>query len=208
MRSHSVGDYVLIVLIVGVATVAFTTLVVAAPILLTSDDGQYQVNFSEPIGQSFTAEDPSVQAGLSFAVINPGDTNDDAVEYSLFEGNGVGGAMIASTSFNLVDGFAGFHLADFSSVALTVGNQYTLVASILGDSRYWAVNTSATLYAGGNGIIGGLATGQLFALNVVPVAVPEPLSLALLCVGGVAVVASRRLARPRKVSTASPYRLE
>jgi hypothetical protein len=183
---------------VGVATVAFTADVSAAPILLTSDGGGYQVNSFEPIGQTFTAEDPQVHAGLSFAVINSQFPNDDAVEYSLFEGNGVGGALVASTSFNLVDGFAGFHLADFSSVALTVGNPYTLVASIQGDSPYWAVNSSNTPYAGGNGVTGGQPTGQKFALNVVPVAVPEPLSLALLGVGGVAVLARRRLASPRK----------
>jgi hypothetical protein len=198
MRGHSVLARVSSVMIVGAAMSVLSAPVSAAPILLTSDGGAYQVLFYEPIGQVFTAEDPFVEAGLSFQVMNPLNANSDAIEYSLYDGSGVGGALLASTSFNLVNGFSGFHLEDFSSVALTVGSQYTLVASILGTSPYWGVNSSNTAYAGGNGILQGLGTGQKFALSVVPVAVPEPMSTLLFGLGGVAVIARRRFTSGRE----------
>jgi hypothetical protein len=198
MRVPSVLVRVLSVLIVGAAMAAHAAPASAGAILLASNGAGYQVNFYEPIGQSFTAEDAFVHAALSFEVINSGFANDDEVEYSLYEGEGVGGALVASSSFNLADGFSGFHLVDFSSVVLTVGNQYTLVASILGDSPYWAINTTSDAYVGGNGVLSGALTGETFALNVVPVAVPEPISLVLIGLGGVSVLARRRFARAHK----------
>jgi hypothetical protein len=172
----------------------------AAPIVLPSGGGQYQVNFYEPVGQSFTAEDPFVTAGLSFSVINPQFANDDQVEYRLYAGQGVGGALLGAVAFSLADGFSGFFEADFSGVALTVGQSYTLVASILGDSPYWAVDVTQVAYAGGMGVLQGGLIDQDFALRVTPVgaaAVPEPATLLLVGSGLAAAGLRRRAARRR-----------
>lgn len=154
-----------------------------------------QVDFHEPIGQSFTAEDPSVEAGLYFSAINPHLANTDPVRYDLYAGHGTGGTLLATLSFSLPDGFVGFKLVDLTSVALTVGNVYSLTASIVGSSGHWGINgNTSNVYPGGSGISGTLPD---FALLVRPVAetpVPEPSTL-LLVAGALAFAAWRRSAR-------------
>jgi hypothetical protein len=46
-------------------------------------------------------------------------------------------------------------------------------------------------------VLQGQVVGQKMALNVVPTAVPEPMSVLLFGLGGAAVFARRRFARPR-----------
>jgi len=161
----------------------------AGIIQLSSSGGLYQVNNYESIGQSFTAEDTHVLAGLSFGAINPGWPNDDQVSYTLHAGGDTSGTLLASSTFSLATGFTGFHMVDFSSVELIVGNLYSLTASILGDSPYWGINGSSTSYSNGTAIqYGDIVADRDFAIRVEPTtapisAVPEPATIALMGLG-------------------------
>ena len=72
-------------------------------------NGNTQIQAFEPLGQSFTAIDANVTAGLYFECINCDVANDDDIRYDLYAGQGTGGALLASDTFGLADGFVGFH---------------------------------------------------------------------------------------------------
>jgi len=188
---------VLCALLVASALFVVPEVATAGPIILNPGFGEAQVQFHEPIGQSFTAEDPSVTAALYFDVINPSFPPGDPIRYDLFEGFGTSGALLASRVFVLAPGFSGFYDVDFSSVMLSVGIEYSLVASVVGDSPYWAVAGSPDSYAGGSpyyGFDSGWGAPEI-ALRVLPTtaSVPDPGStLLLLGVGVVGLAAWRK----------------
>jgi hypothetical protein len=176
-----------VALLVGAAAILRPVSSEAAAILIAPNTALYQVDFYEPIGQSFTAEDPYVSAGLYFRPINPLQANDDQVQYELRQGADSTGALLASSAFFLPSGSDGFfHMVDFSSVSLTPGAVYNLTASILGDSRYWGIGGSSASYAGGASIFDGAGdVTRENALSVQPVSatVSEPASMLLLSTG-------------------------
>ncbi|MEJ1297462.1 MAG: hypothetical protein RPU64_07730 [Candidatus Sedimenticola sp. (ex Thyasira tokunagai)] len=114
-----------------------------------------QLNHFEPLGQSFTAIDTNVEAGLSFDVMNGHLANDSAINYILYEGQGVSGAELASITFSLEDTFSGIYMADFTSINLTVGSVYSLVASVVDSSPYWGLR-GGTALDGGEAVYGGI----------------------------------------------------
>ena len=136
----------------------------AASILHAPGGGLTQVDSAEPIGQIFIAENSLIEAGLYFEVMNPSQANDDDILYQLFEGVGNGGSQFASVQFSLADSFEGFYVADFSSVTLIVGNTYSLLASVVGDSPYWGVSKTNDSLAG-VGIRAGNLTTTNYALS-------------------------------------------
>jgi len=189
------------VLLAVVVLIGFGTAARANPILLapSATFGTHGIWYYDPIGQSFTAEDPLVSAGLYFREINPSAPSNEAIVYNLYAGAGSGGSLLASYTFALPSGFEGFFDVDFSQVTLTVGSVYSLTANVPGGSPYWGIADSCSYpnsaplpcsYAGGAAIFLGVpgvfhpipeVTVTDMALRVTPV--PEPASLMLLGAG-------------------------
>lgn len=172
----------LVNLFICMTALGFTSTSFALPILYSPGSGLHQVEVFEPIGQTFVAEDAFIEAGLYFAAINPGFANTDDIKYELFEGAGVGGTLLDSAIFSLATGYVGFYLEDFSSIALNIGDTYSLVASVVGTSPHWGVGQTSDPGAP-NGILNGSISTAKFALSVNPVSVPEPAMLSLIGLG-------------------------
>jgi PEP-CTERM motif-containing protein len=161
----------------------FAPAALAGTILYSPTSTLTQVEFAEPSGQSFIAQDSLVEAGLNFASMNPASSSSDPIEYGLYECLGTSGSLVGSATFTLADSFDGFYLVDFSATALTVGNTYSLVASIVGSSTYWGMRGTSDA-PDGTGIQFGIASTAERALLVRPlVSVPEPSILVLLSAG-------------------------
>jgi hypothetical protein len=187
--------------IIALTMLAAASAVSAGPILQDQSNGIYQINYFEPIGQSFTAEDAYVSFGFYFETINPSFPVDD-ITISLVSGDGSLGSVLAQSTFTLASGFVGFFDVDFSSVALNVGSQYTALLNVSGDSPYWGIRLSTgylgDLYTGGHLVFGGtqpdgsfdppnnLANADTrFRVNPLapPADVPEPATAALFLLG-------------------------
>ena len=165
----------------------------AAPILYAPRVGlTVQVRTFEPVGQSFVAEDELVEAGLHFSVINSTFDPSEPIRYDLYLGQGVGGPLVASTTFALSSGMDDFfHMEDFSSTPLAIGSTYSLVASVVGTSPYWALTRSLEPPAGTG--IGRLFSEYRYALSVNPV--PEPNTALLVSLGLIGMSITGRRSR-------------
>jgi hypothetical protein len=129
-----------------------------------------------PVGQSFRAIAPGVTAGIHIAdgvtftswlaTIYPGQIEPDSYPYtpaptlsvtvSLHEGEGMGGALLHSTSLALAAPFMGFLDVDYAAagVVLVPGSMYTIVVSDDGPADYpqgvsgWVVSSVTNPDAG------------------------------------------------------------
>jgi hypothetical protein len=156
----------------------------------------------QPIGQSFTAIDPTLLSiGFAYSDINPGAANTE-VTIDLFEGEGFGGPLVASRSFFLPAVLPTTSQppvifdTDFSGVGLSVGGTYTAALGVAGNSFKVAAVHGFDSYAGGQGL-GGACADCDFNFRVVGEgfsgAVPEPGAWALMITGfGLAGAALRR----------------
>jgi hypothetical protein len=156
----------------------------------------------QPIGQSFTAIDPSLLSiGFAYSDINPTSANTE-VTIDLFEGEGFAGALVASRSFFLPGVLPTTSQppvifdTDFSGVSLSVGSVYTAALGVAGNSFKVAAVYGFDSYAGGMGL-GEACANCDFNFRVVGAApsgaVPEPGAWALMIAGfGLAGAALRR----------------
>ena len=109
------------------------------------------------VAQSFTAEDERIGFGYYFF---QGNFVLEPVVYTLYAGDGVLSAPLAQRSISV--GFTApftptLHSVDFSNIALTVGQQYTVVASLPSGAlpALGTAGTSTIPYAGLNNPYGG-----------------------------------------------------
>ena len=199
---HRASAIALCAVVAAAGLFALPEVATAGPIVLNPGYGYAQVHYYQPIGQSVTAEDSFVTAALHFSVINPHFSPDDPIRYDLYEGFGTGGALLASRQFVLTPGFRDSYDVDFSSVTLRVGMEYSLVASVVGDSAYWAVYGSSDSYAGGSPILG---RNSYFlpeiALRVLPTTASVPDSGPSLLLLGMGLAGLRAWRKRREWST-------
>jgi hypothetical protein len=151
----------------------FASLITAAVSLVVSahaqtvsqlqTDGSIQVQYGEPLGQSFTAVNNEL---TSFEFNMDGNYNpvpNDPLALDILQGSGIGGAVLASSTFSLADGFDDWAGANFN-LNVTNGQQYT--ATLETDTPYWGVNTydsdSVDPYSGGEGFIQGDLASSFF----------------------------------------------
>jgi len=123
----------------------------AGVILQDTGNAAYQIQFVEPMGQSFTAEDPFVKFAFYYHTFSPHFAN-APLTIRLFAGTTVVGAPLISVVFSIPDpnqNVRAFVDVDLSAIELTVGNVYT--ASVDASNPYWgaAFQNSGNPYAGG-----------------------------------------------------------
>lgn len=189
------NKYLKILIAVIAISVYPTRSVIAGIIQNDWNGGIAQVHFFEPVGESFTAQDAHVLASLYYTPINTGSPVSD-ITLSLYQGEGIGGSLLESDTFLLPQGFSGFYNSDFSGITLAVGQSYSIVASVVGNSPYWGVGLSSGT-AGNAGIESGNVSNNptlAYAFRITPQNVPEPATLALMSLGlaGMRISSSKR----------------
>jgi hypothetical protein len=188
-------------LFVSSTVLCLTSSLFGGQILQNGFNSTWAINFHEPIGQSFTAEDPNVTFGFYLTTMNPTESN-GMLTVTLYQGSGFGGSVLGSSTFGLADGYSNFFDVDFSAVNLAPGNVYTVGVSTT-SSLYWGLQgmMDTDNYAGGTAFTFGNPGGTLGAstlrdwrFRVTPAAseIPEPAGFALLPLGLAALAAWRR----------------
>lgn len=185
-----------------VAAAAFCGMSAHAGVILQDDiSATAQVNFYEPMGQSFRAEDANVQFAFYYTPVNIGSPA-DTLRLRLVAGDGLDGDTLANIVFAIPTGFSGFYNVDFSAVSLTAGSMYTAVLSIPGTSPYWGASYSTrnSPYANGRAWLAGEQADSDYDMTFrvtplaqeEPVEVPEPGTIAILSLGLAALLTARR----------------
>ena len=167
----------------------------AGLIMQTQANWGYTINYHMPVGQTFTAEDAQiVSIGFAVGEANP-HTPFAPIWVNLFQGEGTSGTLLGQAQLDgLEPGYNGFYDADFTSVTLTVGQVYTATLSSTSsraEIRGTFNEPPPGPYAGGRAIFNGvLYPNRDLAFRVQPI--PEPCTLSLLALGGVALLRKRR----------------
>ena len=184
-----------------IAALAIGGAAFAGPIVQDTGATSMQIQFFEPIGQSFTAQDSAVTFGLYVLPLNPASAL-SGLHFQLLSGDGLGGGVLLDQTLAPALGFAGYLEFDLSTVALTLGNAYTVAVDVPGTSAYWGTNLNrgGNPYAGGRAYYndpGNLLPGAAisdFRFHVLPTiaAIPEPGTLVIAGLALACLVATRR----------------
>lgn len=149
----------------------------AGPIIQDQIGGLSTISHFMPLGQTFTAEDPHVTFGFHIEDANPHIGTPYVVGVELYEGAGVGGALLAVAPLaSFPDYYSGWHDVDFSAVTLTVGQVYTATITCpterAGLSSFQPGNSQPGPYPGGEimllGVLYDWADATFRVLPVVP----------------------------------------
>ena len=168
-----------------IAVFTSSTMANAGVILTDLSTGASQIQNSQAIGQSFTAEDPFVLFAFSFFDVNQANNPNQPLTMRLLDGDGLTGNLLTTVSQTLpanLGTLANGVFVDFdlSSVPLVVSQSYTVL--IEAPSTRWGVDNNLTtnaylggmMYSSGNAVPGGDMD-----FRVTPIAVPEPSAFGL-----------------------------
>jgi len=172
-------------LICALSVLVLSTGITQAGIILQDQHGpSYQILYFSPIGQTFTAEDPSVTIGFWVEDINQS-AGPIGLTIELFEGTGTGGTSLGTAPIEgLTPGYAGFFDADFTSVVLVPGQIYTAIVSSTSE-RGGLYSAEGNPYAGGEMIFAGSAYSNMDAtFRVQPQVIPAP---GAIVIGGIGI---------------------
>jgi len=159
---------------------------------------------ASPVGQTFTAEDSYIKTiGFYIADWNPHTAPDDHdLTAELYSGVGNGGTLIKTiTVDNIADGYSGWLLFELGSVALNLGDKYSMF--VIDDTLRWAIYSNQHSYASGDPLVGRIdyiGGDAILGGNVIPykdlvfmvVPVPEPMTLSLFALGGLVLIRRRK----------------
>lgn len=158
-----------------------------------NSDVSMQVEYFEPLGQSFTAVGNTL---LSFEFylfpMNPFFAN-VSLTLDIRQGAGTGGAVLDTVTLNLADGYVGWAGSAFN-VSLVTGQQYT--ATLDTSNPYWGLaGLQSDGYAGGQSFAepGGFAQDFMFRATFDDTNVPDTANtLGLLTLALTGLVGLRR----------------
>jgi hypothetical protein len=103
----------------------------SVPIIQSQSSGAISIPLYSPVGQTFTALDPTLDT-VGFKIYDQYGTGSHApvlFTYTLFQGAGFSGSVLGSASVLLPAGFNGYADASFHSLIVSVGQIYSLMIS-------------------------------------------------------------------------------
>lgn len=186
---HRIGA---IAILLGAAASAGGTAAAASILVPGPYRGATQILQGSPIGQTFVAEDASIQSiGFSVRDLNPETgPSDFTLRLSLYAGAGTTGSLLGSGDFGtLSPGYRGFIDVDFSFVALKPGETYTAI--IMDSTPRWGLETadSPEAYSAGAPVLLGIPQPDHADGAFRVTAVPEPSVVAMVCTGALCLLA-------------------
>jgi hypothetical protein len=160
----------------------------------------FQLQYFEPLGQNFIAEDENINIEVEYSFMNAHHSSGDDWIMSLYDGSNATGTLLGSQSLTHLSTWANGDLLyyGFSHIDIGIGGSYSFALSTSGTSAFGGlILVAGGSYSGGDAFSspGGAAVYDLsFRISpaVASGAVPEPSIIALFGLGLVGVGFARR----------------